>query len=135
MPRPNLTKALVMDLESRGPAPLLLASFPFTGGPSRDLRPRKSESRGCWYKNPSLTRLQVAKAISLIASLQAIQSELRCRADHHCEVPSVPQIVEPAKAAPVMPTENDSNTLKEIYSPWVKSTQSSLPAPKKAAPR
>ena len=71
----------------------------------------------------------------LIESLQAIQSELRCRADHHCELPPVPQIVEPAKAALVKPDQKNAAILKEIHSPWVKSTQSSLPAPKKAAPR
>lgn len=76
---------------------------------------------------------RVLAALTLIIAISDFK--LRYRADHHCEVPSVPQIVEPAKAAPVMPTENDSNTLKETYSPWVKSTQSSLPAPKKAAPR
>ncbi len=77
-----------------------------------------------------------SRILTILTLIIAISDfKLWYRTNHLCKVPSAPQTVEPAKAAPVKPTENDSNTLKEIYSPWVKSPQSSLPAPKKAAPR
>ena len=77
---------------------------------------------------------RVLAALTLIIAISDFK--LWYRADHHCEVPPVPQIVEPAKAALVKPDQKNAAILKEIHSSlYIKSTQSSLPAPKKAAPR
>lgn len=77
-----------------------------------------------------------SRILTILTLIIAISDfKLWYRADHHYEAPSVPQTVEPAKVALVKPDHKNAATPKEIYSPWVKSTQSPLPAPKKAALR